>query len=207
MPLKIGVLASGRGTNLQAIINAIEAGTLPARIAVVISNYPGVPALERAARHGAPTVVIERGGFGSRSAHQQAIADELQRRDVELVVLGGFDRVVEPEILRAFTDRVINIHPSLLPAFGGGLHAQADALECGVKVSGCTVHFVTEEVDAGPIIAQACVPVLEDDTAETLAARILEQEHRILPEAILLFAQGRLRIEGRRVRVLPERSA
>ncbi|MCL4534665.1 MAG: phosphoribosylglycinamide formyltransferase, partial [Bacteroidetes bacterium] len=174
-----------------------------AAIAVVISNHPGVPALGRAARHGAPTAIIERSAHPSHSAQHQAITDELVRCGVELVVLAGFDRVVGPEILRAFPYRIINIHPSLLPAFGGGLHAQADALGYGVKVAGCTVHFVTEDVDCGPIIAQACVPVLEDDTADTLAARILEQEHHILPMSIRLFAQGRLKVEGRRVRVLP----
>ncbi|MCL4367601.1 MAG: phosphoribosylglycinamide formyltransferase [Actinobacteria bacterium] len=203
MALKLGVLASGRGTNLQAIIDAIEAGTLPAVLAVVITNHAGVPALERAARHGIPTLVIERAAYASRSAHQQAIADELARRGVELVVLAGFDRVVGPALLQAFPYRIINIHPSLLPAFGGGLHAQADALEYGSKVSGCTVHFVTDDVDCGPVIAQAAVPVQEEDTAETLAARILEQEHRILPLAIRLFTEGRLKVEGRRVRVLP----
>ncbi len=203
MTLPIGVLASGRGTNLQAIIDAIENNALPARLALVITNHPGVAALDRAHRHGAPTAVIERRCYPSRAAQQQAMAEEMQRRSVELVVLAGFDRVVGPEILRAFPMRVINIHPSLLPSFGGGLHAQADALAYGVKVAGCTVHFVTEEVDCGPIIAQACVPVLEEETADTLAARILQQEHQILPMAIRQFAQGRLRVEGRRVQVLP----
>ncbi len=203
MALKVGVLVSGRGSNLQAIIDAIERGDVPAEIAVVISNHPGVMALERAARHGIPAVVIERQPGSNRAAQQQAIVAELQRRGVELLVLAGFDRIIGPDLLQAFPMRIINIHPSLLPAFGGGLHAQADALEYGAKVSGCTVHFVTEDIDGGPIIAQACVPVREDDTADTLAARILEQEHRILPQAVRLFAEGRLRVEGRRVRILP----
>ncbi len=201
--LKLGVLVSGRGTNLQAIMDAIERGEVPAEIAVVVSNRADAYALERARRRGVPTVVIERGRFGSRVAHQLALAEELRRRGVELVVLAGFDRVLVPEFLAAFPLRVLNVHPSLLPAFGGGLHAQADALAYGVKVAGCTVHFVTNDVDAGPIVAQAAVPVLEDDTVETLSARILAEEHRILPQAISLYAQRRLVVDGRRVRILP----
>lgn len=202
--MRIGVLVSGRGSNLQALLEAVERGEIPGEVVVVISNHAGAYALERAKAFGVLTAVFERRDFASREQQQLAMAAELQRRNVDLVVLAGFDRVIEPAFLSLFPQRVINIHPSLLPAFGGGLHAQADALAYGVKISGCTVHFVSEEVDAGPIILQAAVPVLEDDTEETLAARILEQEHKLLPRAVALIAQGRVRVEGRRVRVLPE---
>ncbi len=201
--LRVGVLVSGRGSNLQAIMDAIARGEVPAEIAIVVSNHADAYALERARQRGVATAVIERERYRSRVAHQMAIAAELQRRGVELVVLAGFDRVLVPEFLAAFPLRVLNVHPSLLPAFGGGLHAQAEALAYGVKVAGCTVHFVTNEVDAGPIVLQAAVPVLEDDTVETLSVRILEQEHRILPQAVGLYAQRRLAIDGRRVRILP----
>lgn len=200
-PLKVGVLASGRGTNFQAIIDAIERGELDAEVTILISNRPEAMALERAARHGVKAVVIPRESYSSRREHQMAMAEMLRQHGVELVVLAGFDRIVHPGFIRAFPNRIINIHPSLLPAFGGGLHAQADAWEWGVKVSGCTVHIVTEDVDAGPIILQAAVPVLEEDTPETLADRILEQEHKLLPKAIQLFAEGRIRVEGRRVHI------
>jgi len=196
---RLGVLVSGRGTNLQAILDAIQRGELNAEVALVVSNRPEAYALRRAAQRGVPTVVVERRAYPSRREQHMAIAEALRQAGVDLVVLAGFDQVLHPDFVKAFPMRIINIHPSLLPAFGGGLHAQADAWAYGVKVSGCTVHFVTEEVDAGPIILQAAVPVLDDDTPETLAARILEQEHRILPQAIALIAQGALRIEGRRV--------
>ncbi len=199
MSFRIGVLVSGRGTNLQAILDAIQRGDLAAEVALVVSNRPEAYALQRAARHGVPTAVIERKAFGSRREHQLAIAEALRQEGVSLVVLAGFDQVLHPDFVAAFPLRIINIHPSLLPAFGGGLHAQADAWAHGVKISGCTVHFVTEEVDAGPIILQAAVPVLDDDTPETLAARILEQEHRLLPQAIDLIARDALKVEGRRV--------
>jgi phosphoribosylglycinamide formyltransferase-1 len=200
--VKIGVLVSGRGSNLQAIIDAIEAKEVAVELALVISNHPGVLALERAARHRCPTSVVKRSDYPSSDAQQAAMSKELKAAGVELVVLAGFDRIAGPPLLAAFPMRIINIHPSLLPAFGGGLHAQTDAFNYGVKVSGCTVHFVTEDVDCGPIIAQACVPVLEDDTPDSLAARILQEEHRILPRAIDLFARGALQVEGRRVRIL-----
>lgn len=200
---KLGVLVSGRGTNLQAIIDAVQRGDLPVEIAIVISNHAGVLALARAEAAGIPTAVVERSGFSSRAEQQRAIRDILQQRSVDLVVLAGFDRVVGPELLASFPNRIINIHPSLLPAFGGGLHAQADALAYGAKVSGCTVHFVTDQVDGGPIIVQRAVPVLDDDTVESLSERILKQEHQALVEAIRLLAEGRLRIEGRRVITAP----
>ncbi len=202
--LPIGVLVSGRGSNLQAIIDAIDRGELSARIALVISNRAEANALERCRRHGIPCRVIPGEGFSSRREQQMAMAQALKEAGVELVVMAGFDRIAHPDFIAAFRGRIINIHPSLLPAFGGGLHAQADALEYGVKVAGCTAHFVTDDVDAGPIILQAAIPVLEDDTVDSLTTRILEQEHKILPQAIQLIAQGRARVEGRRVRILEE---
>lgn len=200
--LKLGVLVSGRGSNLQAILDAIGRAELPAEVVAVISNRPGVLALDRAARAGVPTHVVERKDFTSRHTQQMAMADVLENAGAELVVLAGFDSLLDPDFVARFPNRIINIHPSLLPAFGGGLHAQADALHWGVRVSGCTVHFVTAEVDAGPIILQAVVPVMDDDTCESLAQRILVEEHRLLPAAIRLFAEGRLQVQGRRVRIL-----
>ena len=197
--LRVGVLVSGRGTNLQAIIDAIDRGEVEAEIAIVVSNRSDALALQRAARHHIPSAVVERQDYPTRREHHLAIAEILEQRDVGLVVLAGFDRVLRPELIRAFHHRMINIHPSLLPAFGGGLHAQAEALDYGVRLSGCTVHFVTEDTDAGPIILQAAVPVLDDDNTESLSARILEQEHRILPQAIELFAERSLKVIGRRV--------
>lgn len=201
--LRVGVLVSGRGTNLQALLDGRRREELPAEIVVVVSNYPGVAALERAALARVPTRVVPRADFPSRQAQHVAIADCLATFDVGLVVLAGFDRILDPAVVKRFAGRIMNVHPSLLPAFAGTLHAQAEALAYGVKVTGCTVHFVTDEVDGGPIILQAAVPVREDDTVETLAARILCEEHRLLPEAVRLFAAGRLRVEGRRVRILP----
>ncbi len=192
-------MVSGRGTNLQAIIDAIDRGEVEAEIAIVVSNRSDALALQRAARHHIPSAVVERQDYPTRREHHLAIAEILEQRDVGLVVLAGFDRVLRPELIRAFHHRMINIHPSLLPAFGGGLHAQAEALDYGVRLSGCTVHFVTEDTDAGPIILQAAVPVLDDDNTESLSARILEQEHRILPQAIELFAERSLKVIGRRV--------
>jgi phosphoribosylglycinamide formyltransferase-1 len=202
--LRIGVLASGRGSNLQAVIDAIEAGTLQATIAMVLSNKKDAQALERARRHGLTDVFLDpkpyAGQPDSREAYDRAILEVLKKHGVELVVLAGYMKIVTPVLIQAYANRIMNIHPSLLPSFPG-LDAQQKALEWGVKVSGCTVHFVTEGVDEGPIIIQAAVPVLEEDTAETLSARILEQEHRIYPRAIQLYAEGRLQVEGRRVRV------
>ncbi|MGH7166287.1 MAG: phosphoribosylglycinamide formyltransferase [Nitrospiraceae bacterium] len=202
--LRVGVLASGRGSNLQAIIDAIEAGTHQAQIAVVLSNKKDAQALERARRHGLPDVFLDPKPFAgqadSREAYDRAILDVLRKHDVELVALAGYMRIVTPVLISAYPHRIMNIHPSLLPSFPG-LEVQKKALEWGVKISGCTVHFVTEGVDEGPIIIQAAVPVLEGDSAENLAARILVEEHRIYPRAIQLYAEGRLRVEGRRVRV------
>ena len=197
--LRIGVLASGRGSNLGAILDAIERGELPAEVVVVAGNRPAAPALARAQARGLPALAAARAAYPDRTAQHHALIEILRAHQVELVVLAGYDQILSPEFIRGFRERIINIHPSLLPAFSGTLHAQADALAYGVKIAGCTAHFVTEDVDAGPIILQAAVPVEDDDTVETLAARILTQEHRILPEAIRLIAEGRIRIEGRRV--------
>jgi phosphoribosylglycinamide formyltransferase-1 len=197
-PLPIGVLASGRGSNLQAIIDAVAAGSLDAAVRVVVSDVADAHALERARRAGAPAVFVDPKEPGGKAGFEGRIAGVLREHGVDLVVLAGYMRVCGPGLLEAFPGRIINIHPSLLPAFPG-LHVQRQALEHGARFSGCTVHFVDAGVDTGPIIAQAVVPVLDDDTEERLAARILRQEHRLFPHAIRLFAEGRLRIEGRRV--------
>ncbi len=198
--LRLAVLASGRGSNLQAIIDAIEQKRLQAVLAVVISNKAEAQALERARKHGAPAVFLDPKATPGREACDAVILEHLRKHDVGLVALAGYMKIVTRVLIDAYAHRIMNIHPSLLPAFPG-LAAQQQALDWGAKVSGCTVHFVEEGVDTGPIIQQAAVPVLEGDTAESLEARILEQEHRIYPEAIQLFAEGRLVIEGRRVRV------
>lgn len=202
--VRLAVLISGRGSNLAAILDHIERGALAARVCLVVSNRAEAPGLEIARRAGVPTFVATRAEYGSRQAQQQAMLQQIERVDPDLVVLAGFDQVLLPFFVQRFPARIINVHPALLPAFGGDMHGVKRALEHGVKVSGCTVHFVTEEVDAGPIILQAAVPVEEDDTVEALAARIREQEHRLLPRAIQLFAEGRLSLEGRRVRILAE---
>jgi phosphoribosylglycinamide formyltransferase-1 len=199
-PLRIGVLASGRGSNLQAIIDSIEAGKLDCRLMVVVSDRQDAQALERAKKHGAEAVFLDPKGYGTREAFDQAVLDVLAQHRVELVCLAGYMRVLSPQFVRALPGRIMNIHPALLPAFPG-LHAQRQALRHGVKVSGATVHFVDEGVDTGPIICQAALPVREDDTEETLSARILEHEHRLYPRAIQLYALGRLSILGRRVLV------
>ncbi|MRR35264.1 phosphoribosylglycinamide formyltransferase [bacterium] len=200
--LKIGVLVSGNGSNLQAIIDRIEDGTLPARIACVISNKADAYALERAKSHSIPTHILDHRAHAGRESYDAALVELLRSHGVGLVVLAGFMRIVTPVLLGAFPHAVLNIHPALLPAFPG-LHAQRQALQYGVKVSGCTVHFVDEGTDTGPIIIQAIVPVLDDDTENTLSARIQKEEHRIYPEAVNLFAQGRLTVDGRKVVVTP----
>lgn len=196
--VNIGVLVSGSGSNLQSIIDSIEAGRLAASIKVVISDNPSAYALERAKKHRIPTVVLLKKGFSSREEFDREVVKELKDFGVELVVLAGFMRIISAVILDAFPMRIMNIHPSLLPAFPG-LDVQRKALEHGVKFSGCTVHFVDSGLDSGPIIIQAVVPVKEDDTPESLAKRILANEHRIYPQAIQFFSEGRLRVEGRRV--------
>ncbi len=203
---RIGVLASGGGSNMQAIMDHIDAGDIPGRIVLVISDNPEAYALERARQAGIATAVIPFRDYPTRNAFTQAITDALCAAEVDLVVHAGFMRMVTHELVAAFDGRMMNIHPALLPSFGGpgmyGHHVHEAVLQYGAKVSGCTVHFVVEEVDGGPIIVQRTAPVLEDDTADTLAARVLAQEHLAYPEAVRLFCEGRLRIEGRRVRVL-----
>jgi len=199
-PLKLGVLISGSGTNLQAIIDAIARRELNAEIRLVISNRADAYGLERARQAGIRTMVIDHRRFPSREAFDSQLVAELNSAGVELVALAGFMRLLSSVMLQAFPNRIMNIHPALLPAFPG-LHVQQAAVEYGVRFSGCTVFFVTEGVDDGPIIIQAAVPVYPDDTGEELAARILAQEHRIYPRAIALFEQGRLEVSGRRVLV------
>ena len=198
--LPIGVLISGSGTNLQAIIDAIEAGTLDAKIQFVLSNKADAFGLARAQKHGIPTEILDHKTYPSREAYDQAVVDLLHARGVELVILAGFMRLLSAVFIKAYSNRIMNIHPALLPSFPG-LHVQRKAVDYGVRFSGCTVHFVNEECDEGPIIIQAVVPVFSDDSAETLAARILEQEHRIYHRAIQLYAEGRLHVSGRRVLV------
>jgi len=204
--LRIGVLVSGRGSNLQAIIDNIEKGSLSAELAVVISDQADAYALERARKHHIPGVHVSTKGYkGRRGEYDALLVKELQKHNVELVALAGFMRIITPTLLTAFPHRVLNIHPALLPSFPG-LHVQKAALEHGVKFSGCTVHFVDEGMDTGPIIIQAVVPILDNDTEDTLSARILKQEHKIYSRAIQLYAEGRVRIEGRRVIVTNNRT-
>lgn len=197
MMKRLGILLSGRGSNFQAIADSIDAGRLEAAIAVVISNRAEAPGLEIARRRGIEAVCLPSKGI-EREVYDRMVVAELRRREVDLVCLAGFMRLLSAYFVREFPLRILNIHPSLLPAFPG-LDAQQQALDHGVKFSGCTVHFVDEHLDAGPIIVQAVVPVLDDDTVHSLAARILEQEHRIYTEAIRIVLSGRFRLEGRRV--------
>lgn len=203
MTLALGVLASGRGSNLQAILEACARPGFPARVTVVISDRERAPALDRARAAGVEAVWLNPKDFGDRAAYDAALVRELETRGVGLVCQAGWMRILSAVYVRHFYGRAMNIHPSLLPAFPG-LHPQRQALEHGVKVSGATVHFTDEGVDTGPIIVQAAVPVDPGDTDDTLAARILTVEHRIYPEAIRLFAEGRLDIVGRKVVVKPE---
>jgi phosphoribosylglycinamide formyltransferase 1 len=206
--IRLGVLASGGGTNLQALLDACAARRVDAEVALVLSNIPEAGALARAARAGVTTTCLPSKGVADRAAYDDAVMASLREARVDLVCLAGYMRLVTPAFLHAFgpspssrgCPRVVNIHPALLPSFPG-LHAQRQALEAGVKVSGCTVHFVDDGTDTGPIITQAAVPVLDGDTEPTLAARILEQEHRLYPQAIQWIAEGRLSLEGRRVRL------
>lgn len=202
VPLRVAVLASGRGSNLQALIDAIERGDVRAQIAAVISNKQDAPVLERARKHGLTDLFIDPKPFAGRpdgrEAYDRLLLETLRTYQVEVVLLAGYMKIVTSILVNAYQNRIMNIHPSLLPSFPG-LDVQKKAIEWGCKLAGCTVHFVTEGVDEGPIILQAAVPILDDDTPETLAARILEQEHKIYPRAVQLFAEGRLRVEGRRV--------
>lgn len=200
-PCRLGVLVSGGGTNLQAIIDSIEAGRLNAQICCVISNNADAYAAVRARNKGIPVVIHENSGFSDRRKYDAATVDILRSHAVELVVLAGFMRILSDVMVDAFPGAIINIHPALLPAFPG-LHAQQQALDYGVRYSGCTVHFVDCGTDTGPIIMQSVVPVEQDDTEASLSARIQIAEHQTLPAAISLYAEGRLKIEGRHVRIL-----
>ncbi|MGH7313623.1 MAG: phosphoribosylglycinamide formyltransferase [Candidatus Rokuibacteriota bacterium] len=197
-PVRVAVLASGRGSNLEAILEATRHPDFPARVVLVVSDRERARALERATAHGVPNVFLNAKDFGEREAYDAALSRLLEESRVGLVCLAGFMRILGRAFIRAWLGRIMNIHPSLLPAFPG-LHPQRQAVDHGVKIAGATVHFVDEGVDTGPIILQSSVPVEPDDTEETLAARVLAEEHRLYPQAVRLFAEGRLRIVGRRV--------
>jgi phosphoribosylglycinamide formyltransferase-1 len=199
---RIGILLSGRGSNFEAIAESAAAGRIPgAEIAVVISNRSEARGLEIARRRGLPAVCIPSKGI-DRVAYDQQVLAELRARKVDLVCLAGYMRLLSAQFVQSWPERILNIHPSLLPAFTG-LDAQHQAVDYGVKISGCTVHFVDEHLDHGPVILQAAVPVLDEDTAETLSARILKEEHRVYSEAIAIVLAGRYRIDGRRVKLIP----
>lgn len=191
------MLISGRGSNLQALIDAVAAGTLNAEITIVIANKADAAGLERARAAGIETIILDHRGYASRDDYDAAVATELRNRGVSLVCLAGFMRLIGPRLLDAFPNAILNIHPSLLPAFPG-VNAQTQALDHGVKISGATVHLVTGELDGGPIVVQSSVPVRDDDTADLLSARILIEEHRLYPEAVRIILDGRWRLEGRR---------
>lgn len=201
--VNIGVLVSGSGTNLQAIIEAIEAGKIKGKICIVISDNPDAYALKRANKHNIETQYINYKEFNDREEYDKIIVSALKERDCDLVVLAGYLKILTPYFINAYKNKIMNIHPALLPSFPG-LHVQKKAIDHGVKVSGCTVHFVDEGLDSGPIIIQRAVEVKKDDTEETLTKRILKEEHQIYPRAIQLFAQERLTINGRRV-IIKER--
>ncbi len=198
--LSIGILASGRGSNFQAVIDAIETGRLKARIVLLITDNPNAFAIERARKHGIEPLIMVPGHYASRNEYYKAVVRELRTREVGLVVLAGFMRIIGRPLIDAYRDRVMNIHPALLPSFPG-LHGQKQAQDYGVRISGCTVHFVDEGMDTGPIIIQAAVPVSFEDTEESLSERILKLEHKIFPEAIRLFSEGRLEVIGRKVKI------
>jgi phosphoribosylglycinamide formyltransferase-1 len=202
--LKLGILISGNGSNLQSIIDHIEKGSLKATIKIVISNNPDAYGITRAKKHGIPVVVLKNGDFINKEDFDLELINILKNNSVDLVILAGFMRVLTPTFLKAFTQKIMNIHPALLPSFPG-IHGQKQALEYGVKLSGCTVHFVDEGVDTGPIIIQSAVQVFDDDTEETLAARILKEEHRIYPQAIQFYTEGKIEIKGRKVRIKTEK--
>lgn len=202
--LTLGVLASGRGSNFQSIIDSIASGFLSAKIAVLITDKPDAYAIERANKHNIESLIIRPSDFSDKNAYYSHIADELKRRDVGLVILAGFMRVIGRALVDKFRYKIVNIHPALLPSFPG-LHGHKDAIDYGVKISGCTVHFVDEGVDTGPIIIQAAVPAYHDDTEDTLSERILKQEHRIFPYAIKLFAEGKISVDGRKVTITADK--
>ncbi len=200
----LGVLCSGRGTDLQSIMDAISAGSLEAEIAVVLADKPEAMALRRAEKAGIRSVCVNRKLYEDRESFERVLVSELRKSGVTLVILAGFMRILSPYFVHEYSGRIMNIHPALLPSFGGA-HAHRDVLAYGVKISGCTVHFVDEGMDSGPIILQAAVPVLDDDTEETLGARVLEQEHIIYPKAIQLYVEGRLKVEGRHVKIVEKK--
>ncbi len=200
MKKRIAVLASGRGSNFQAVIEAIKRGEIPAVCVALITDNPGAYAIERAKNAGIPVKVVDYSAFSSRETYEHALLLAMQQADADLFVLAGYMRILGTSIVLAFRGKIMNIHPALLPSFTG-LHAQQQAVNYGVKVSGCTVHFVDENLDCGPIILQRCVTVLEEDDEESLAERILKHEHECLPEAIRLFCEEKLVTDGRQVRI------
>jgi len=200
MTKRIVVVASGRGSNFQAIIGALERGRIPAQCVALVTDNPKACAIERATAAKIPVVVVDYGAYETRERYEEALLAAIREAKPDLVVLAGYMRILGSAIVREFAGKMVNIHPALLPSFTG-LHAQRQALEHGVKVAGCTVHFVDESLDGGPIILQRCVRVMDDDDEDTLANRILIQEHIALPEAVRLFCEDRLTIEGRKVRV------
>lgn len=202
-PKRIGVLISGRGSNMQSIADAIDRGEIDGRIVLVLSNKKDAPGLEKARERGIETLFLSHRGFAGREEFDAAVVAQLRERKVDLVCLAGFMRLLSPVLIGAFPQRIMNIHPSLLPAFPG-LDAQHQAVEYGVRITGATVHFVDEHLDHGPIIIQRAVPVMDGDTGDDLAQRILAVEHQIYPEAVKLFCADRLRVHGRTVRILPE---
>jgi phosphoribosylglycinamide formyltransferase-1 len=198
---RIAVLLSGRGSNFMAIREAVERGAVSGEIALVLTNKADAPGMLKAREWGLDAVFLDPKLFASREDYDRAVAAEVEKRRIDLIVLAGYMRVLTPGLCDAYKHRIVNIHPALLPSFPG-LHVQQKAIDWGVRFSGCTVHFVAAEVDMGPIILQAAVPVLQDDTEETLAARILVEEHRIYPEAVRLYFEGRIEVRGRRVFIL-----
>jgi phosphoribosylglycinamide formyltransferase-1 len=203
--LRVGVLVSGAGTNLQALLDACAEPSFPARIALVGCNRVQAPAIARADAAGVRVCLVDRAAIPKRRERQEKLLEALKASEVGLVVLAGFDEILIPEFVSAYSGRIVNTHPSLLPAFGGTMHAVAQALEHGVKVTGCTIHLVTDDLDAGPILLQEAVEVRDDDDVAALHARIREREHHLLPMAVRAFAEGRVRIEGCRARVLASR--
>lgn len=206
--MSIGVLASGRGSNFQSIIDAIESGSLKAKIVLLVTDNPDSFAIERARKHGIEPLVMVPNQYGTKNDYYKAVVQELRSREVGLVVLAGFMRIIGKPLIEAYRNRVMNIHPALLPSFPG-LHGQKQAQDYGVRIAGCTVHFVDEGMDTGPVIIQAAVPVAFEDTEESLSERILKLEHKIFPEAIRLFSEGRLEVIGRKVKIagaVPDKS-
>ncbi|HEX4823121.1 MAG TPA: phosphoribosylglycinamide formyltransferase [Candidatus Polarisedimenticolaceae bacterium] len=199
---RVGILISGRGSNMAALVDAMQSGRVPADPAVVVSNVPAAAGLAFAKLHGVPTAVVDHTAVKPRAAHEREVIDVLKKHGATIVCLAGYMRFLSPVLVRAFPQRILNIHPALLPAFPGQ-GAQKQALDHGAKVSGCTVHLVDEELDHGPIVLQAAVPILEDDTVDALSARILVQEHKLYPQALALLAENRLAVWGRRVTIRP----